>query len=310
MARGARVLCGIAIGAALVTATADAAAQELGHKVLGGLGVDAGTQPKPGIYAGDRFLYYAAGRIVDRNGDVVPIRAPHVDVAADAVGVGATMKWARLPYVTVAAAVPVARIGLEVAEPRRSVDRFGLGDVFVEPLKLGWGIDRFDVVTSYAFYVPTGAFQPGGGSGGVGRGHWTHQFSVGGAVFADAARRWRASALATYDLNTKKRGIDITRGDTVRIEGGAGARVFGVLDLGGAAYALWQVGEDRGADLPASLRGARERAYGLGPEMGVVIPMLRARITFRAMWDFAAESRPEGRVLMAQIGELAMPSLP
>lgn len=301
----ARVLGAIAVGSMLLASTGVARAQELGHKVLGGLGVDAGTQTAPGIYVADRFLFYSAGRIRDRNGDIAPIRSPHLEAAANGTGVAGTFEWPRLPYVTVAAAVPIVHIALSTADPRASIDRFGLGDIFVLPLKLGWRLPHADVVASYAFYVPTGASATS--SGGVGQGHWTHQFSVGGAAFVDAARRFRASALASYDLSSRKRDVDVTRGETVRVEGGAGARVVGVLELGAAAYALWQVGDDRGADLPIPLRGARDRVYGLGPEIGVVVPPLRARITFRAMWDLEAESRPEGRVMVAQIALLAVP---
>jgi hypothetical protein len=39
--------------------------------------------------------------------------------------------------------------------------------------------------------------------------------------------------------------------------------------------------------------------FGLGPEIGVVIPAIRARLTVRYEWDLAATSRPEGQILVA-----------
>jgi hypothetical protein len=74
------------------------------------------------------------------------------------------------------------------------------------------------------------------------------------------------SGLASYDLNRRARGIDLTRGDTVQFQGGAG-KTLGIVDFGLVGYALWQVRDDRGNDLPESVRGARDRAFGLGPEI-------------------------------------------
>jgi hypothetical protein len=76
-----------------------------------------------------------------------------------------------------------------------------------------------------------------------------------------------ASALASCDLNQKKRHIDLTRGESVQGQGGIGVRLFDRIDAGLAGYALWQVRDDRGADLPAPLRGLRDRVFGIGPEV-------------------------------------------
>ena len=42
--------------------------------------------------------------------------------------------------------------------------------------------------------------------------------------------------------------------------------------IGLAGFGLWQVTPDKGADLPATLRGGRTRVFGLGPELDVTIP--------------------------------------
>jgi hypothetical protein len=160
------------------------------------------------------------------------------------------------------------------------------------------------VVTSYSVYAPTGRFEPQGGSG-VGRGFWTHQLSLGAAVRGNPARRARVSALASYDLNGPKRKIDIQRGNTVQVQGGAGMRVHDLVDVGLAGFALWQVTDDRGADVPPALRGARGRVFGLGPEIGILIPALRMRLDLRSEWEFGARSRPQGRVLAAGLTAVA-----
>ena len=78
-----------------------------------------------------------------------------------------------------------------------------------------------------------------------------------------------------------------------------------MLDVGIAGFALWQVADDRGPDLPPALRGARERVLGIGPEIGITIPALRAKLTARYEWDLGARARPEGQVLVASLSFLA-----
>src|SRR5262249_22010347 len=148
-------------------------------------------------------------------------------------------------------------------------------------VRVGWRESQYDVVAAYAVYLPTGKF-PVAGSKGVSTGQVTHQFSVGGSIYGNQDRTLFATALASYDLNLRKRGIDITRGDILQVQGGAGvSRLNQTLEAGVAAYVLRQVRPDRGADVPDVLRGARDRVYGLGPEVALRIKSLRSEIRTR-----------------------------
>ncbi|HET9983277.1 MAG TPA: transporter [Longimicrobiales bacterium] len=287
----------VALLGVLLLAAAPARAQQLGQKVLGGVGIGAGLQPDSGLYIIDRFLYYAADRLRDREGRVVPIRGLDIDAYGNAFGASLTVKPRGAPFLNFAAAAPLARISLSSTDPRTAIDRAGLGDMTVQPLKLGWRWRGGDVVAAYTFYAPTGRFEPRGG--GVGRGFWTHQFSVGGAAFRKRERPWRASALASYDLNLRKRGIDIRRGNSLQVQGGAGVGILRVAVVGVAGYAFWQVSDDRGTDVPPALRGLRTRVYALGPELDVAIPRLRLQGEVRAEWEFGVKARTQGHVLVA-----------
>lgn len=295
--RGATGFTAALLVSALATAPG-APAQDLGHKLLGGIGIDAGVQPEPGLYLIDRVVRYDADQLRDRNGNLVPIRGLDIDVIANGLGLSLTLKPENWPYLSFGFGLPLADVSLNSTDPRVTVDRAGFGDIFVQPLKVGWRFPDADLVAAYAFYAPTGHFEPRGG-GGVGRGFWTHQFSLGGAGFASRARQIRASALLSYDLNLRKRDIDIRRGNTLQIQGGAGIRIKRVFDVGIAGFALWQVTDDSGSDIPPRLRGARDRVYGLGPEIGVLVPALRSRLVLRMEWDLGVRSRPEGRIIVA-----------
>jgi hypothetical protein len=71
-----------------------------------------------------------------------------------------------------------------------------------------------------------------------------------------------------------------------------------------AGYGFWQVAADTGSDLPASLRGIREYAVGVGPEVGILIPALQGKLTARYEWEVAGRSRLDGQVLVVSLSLL------
>jgi len=148
-------------------------------------------------------------------------------------------------------------------------------------------------VTSYGFYGPTGRFDPNDPAS-VGRGYWINQLSLGGAAYLDTARHHRGSVLVSYERNQKRRGIDSRRGNLLDAQGGAGTTVHDNVLVGLAWYALWQVSDDKGADLPATLTGGHTRAFGLGPEIDLTIPKLRTRVDLRVERDFGVVAHPQG----------------
>ena len=258
----------------------------------------------------DRALQFTSDKARGRDGDVLPIQGLDILARGNAIGVAFTFVPRSSPYFTVVASAPLARVSVNSTNPIVSTDRWGLGDIFVQPIKAGWRKPHYDVVTSYAFFAPTGKFEPKTGVG-VGRGYWTHQFSLGGAGYVDTTRARRASVLVSYDLNQRMRGADITRGNMLSAQGGAGTGVGKGFVLGVAGYALWQVSDDRGTALPQALTGLRTRTYGLGPEIDVVVPSIGLRGDFRFMWDFGTRARPQGEVFAGGLGYRAWsPSRP
>jgi hypothetical protein len=65
-----------------------------------------------------------------------------------------------------------------------------------------------------------------------------------------------------------------------------------------ATCALWQVRDDRGTDLPPLLKGARDRVFGLGPEVAVILTPIRSQLRLRYEWDRGVRSRPQGNILV------------
>jgi hypothetical protein len=296
----------LAICVALLSA-GTVAGQNLGHKLPGLIGLDAGRIPEPGLYLIDRVVSYKADELRDRNGNLVPVGNLQLRGTANAFGISYTTRLSReaLSF-TATFAAPLARLKLNIHDrPEASFDRFGLSDIYIQPARLGWRKSQLDLIVSYGLYLPTGT-SPLAGGDGLSAGHVTHEFSGGGSIFANESRTVFLTALASYDLNLRKRDIDITRGDTFQIQGGVGLRRFNeAVEFGLAGHGLWQIRDDRGADLPPLLRGARDRVYGLGPEAAVTLRAIRSQIRIRYEWDLGVRSRPKGNVFVVGFSFLA-----
>ncbi len=298
--------CNIGCALALfLAATPAEAQQDLGHKILGTLGSDAGIQIDPGLHVGDRVLVYGANTLKDRAGASVPVGLD-LDAITNGIGVVGAIELSSLGmYLNVSLAIPLAHLSLTTDRPVVTIDLSGVGDIYVQPVKLGWRWRRAHLVAGYAFYAPTGHFDAGG-KGGVGTGQWTSEFSAGGAVFFDEEHRVRLSMLGSCGVNSRKRGVDITKGATMQVQGGLAVTLLQLFDIGVAGYALWQVADDTGTALPNVLRGARDRVFGLGPELAVALPPIRGKLTVRYERDFGVRSRPAGEVLTLGLSLLAL----
>lgn len=279
----------------LVLAEAPVRAQDIGHRVPGTLGLNAGKQAEPGLYLADQAALYVSDGLRDRSGNFVPVSGFRLRAWANGFGVAGAFALGPIFY-NPSVSAPAAHVRLTSDVPQASLDRFGLADVRAQPLGVGWRSTHVDLIGSYALYIPTSHYEPGG-RGGLGRGGFSHEFSLGGAVYFDRKKNWYFTALASYELNHRKIGIDITRGDTLQVQGGAGTRIQGVVDVGVVGYALWQVRDDRGIDLPQALRGSRDRVFGLGPEVGVLVKPIRTRFALRYESDFGVRARPEGQIV-------------
>jgi hypothetical protein len=295
----------VGVGLALLLSTASAFAQDLGHRLPGLLGLDAARIPEPGLYLVNRLAIYEAEKLRDRNGNLVPTAPFNLLGRAMVFGGSYTTKISgNSMFLTMTAGGPIAQVKLDIENrPEIGVDRLGLGDFYIQPFRLGWRKRRFDLVTSYGIYVPTGRSPLAGGKG-VSSGQITQEFSSGGSIYFKDRSHF-LTALASYQLYTRQRGIDITRGDSLQIQGGIGTRLFRELvETGIAGYALWQVRDDRGTELPPALTGARDRVYGVGPEGAMLIKALQAQVRVRYEWDFGVRARPQGHIFVAAINFL------
>jgi hypothetical protein len=288
------------VAASLLASESATAQQAVGHKVLGTAGLQAGSQASPGVSFIDQFVFYSAERLINPRGSALPVGL-RLDAYSEDLGIGGTYELPGLAtYVSGSLGVPMATVSLNSRRPDASIDLFGLGDLYVQPLLLGWRLPRLDVIVGYAFYAPTARHEPGG-TDGVGSAQWTHEASLGGTVRLDRGKTWSLSALASYQVNQRKLDADVIRGQSVQVQGGLGAKVRPYLDVGLAGYGFWQVTLDEGADLPMVLRGLHDTAYGAGPEIDLTIAAIRGQVSVRYEHDLGVRARPNGQVFVIQL---------
>jgi hypothetical protein len=76
------------------------------------------------------------------------------------------------------------------------------------------------------------------------------------------------------------------------------------LSVGVAYYAQWKVTADSGADLSPLLRrsgveNAKNRAFGIGPEISLVVPKLEGQFNVRALKEFGNRTATQGYGVVA-----------
>jgi hypothetical protein len=287
----------MSFAAALLATCRARAQQQVGHKTLGTLGLQAGSQAPTGLYLVSQFAYYHSNELVDRNGRALPVGL-NANVLVNGLAASASLELPRIAtFVNASVSTPLVYLDASTQTPRLSVEHSGVGDLYVQPLKLGWRPGRFELVAGYAFYAPTGSFDDDGTTG-VGRSQWAQEFSVGGTLHVGPGKSLTVSALTSFDIYGTKIGIDLRRGDTLQIQGGLGATVLRLVDIGIAGYGLWQVTNYGGSALPVSLQGARDQDFGVGPEIDLTLPTALGRLTLRYTHDIAGQTRPLGGLLV------------
>jgi len=243
--------------------------------------------PPPGTYLLTYTNYYTADRLNDGDGDnLVPdfslnafaniARVVHV---SDKTFLGAT--------VAAHALIPV--VNLDVKAGGQSQSNFGLGDIIVSPLVLGWKKGDWNLVATVDTFIPTGDYKAGD-LANIGRNYWTFE-PVFAATYAQPGGGWEASAKVMYDFNTTNDDTDYRSGQSLHTDA-AVAYTTGKLTLGLTGYYYRQTTDDKIAGARVGPDGVRGEAFALGPLVRYVV----GNVPVTAQWqhEFHAENRPQG----------------
>ena len=207
-------------------------AQYLGNNFHGDFGVNSGTQSGPGFYVAIPFAQWNADHIKDADGNTLAAsRFQGFDVRAlFPTIIGVTPKKVLGANYGFMVALPFSTVRPERTIPESFEPDWGLNDLYVVPLYLGWHAPRADFVAGYGFYAPTGRYEAGANDN-VGLGMWSQEMQAGTTVYLDAAKKISAATTAYLELHSNKKDQDLKVGNLLTLEGGA---AYNVPRIGGA----------------------------------------------------------------------------
>jgi len=279
-----------------------AEAQLSGHNFRGDFGLQSATQPDPRFYFSPFYAHYTTSTIRNRDGDKLNTSGSvSVDVVTPLAWYVTTLKVFGANY-SVMAALPLQGNALQapLLDSLKIGNKLALGDLYVQPINLGWHLARADVMAGAGVYVPTGKYTAGA-SDNSGLGMWSYEVFGGATLFFDRHKTWSVAALGFFEMHGKKKDTDLKPGNILTVEGGLGKAFWGGGGLIGAAYfAQWKLSDDELGALPNPF--GKARTYGIGPELQLPIPVrqkLVAMVRARYLWDVGSRSAYEGNTFVA-----------
>lgn len=286
---------------AAITSHTVADAQYLGLNLRGDMGLKSGSQAGPGIYLIAPLWYHNDyDGLRNANGDDLLSNA-NVKINLFTVPAVAIITKAKILGATYGAqVVPMVmdnRLQLAFSDRLNPINRssgYGFGDMYVQPINLGWRKPRADFLAAYGLYLPTGRSD-------LTLDMWAHEIQAGTTVYLDEGKKWHVAGTGSFEIHQRKRSTDVRVGDILTVEGGVGRSFLkGAANAGMAYVAQWKVTDDSGSDIPAALPRSKNRVYGLGPDISMPIfakGTLVGLIGARFIWEFGGRTSFEGKTV-------------
>jgi hypothetical protein len=282
----------------------EARAQLNGNNLRGDFGVGSGTQAAPGTYASLLFLNYDTDTIRDRDGEKLNTQG---DIAVR--GLVPIVTWVSKVKVLganygVMGAFPILNNGLEAPFFGLELETgLGAGDMYLQPMNLGWHSKRANAIAGVGLYLPTGRYDVDA-TDNTGLGMTTFELFGGTTVFLDEARSFSVATTAFWETHSEKKDTDTTVGDLLTLEGGVGKSFLkGAANVGLAYYAQWKLtGDDFGTRFPTPIGDRiKHKNFALGPDVTFPIATkqkLIALVNVRSEWEVYARNTSQGHMLV------------
>jgi len=287
---------------ALFVAAGSVSAQERGQYLPGFRGLNSAEQPPPGFTYANYFIWYPTDKFKGRDGETAPI-AFDLDIVADMNLLAYTPKKKFLGATyTASIAVPIQNTAVTIPRLGSNITTgAAFGDIYVEPISLGWALKKGKVRAAYGFMAPTGAKR-------VTTDYWGHQFTVGGSYNPGKTGLWQVNASSVWEAHHKKRNENVKVGNNVTFEYGVGKTFVKnkgaqLLQFGIVGYSQFQLTIDSGSGVSATNLGAKDRVHAIGPEFGVILPAKKFNFLVRVLPEYGARSRTQGLTLVVAVGK-------
>ena len=294
------------------------------HYPAGSEGIKAASLPPPGVYFDDYNSFYYSDQTPGFGGQLehfdmfTYVQAPRLTwmtgwkfLGADfgvAVKVPFAYKDHKQAFPSVLEKVP----GIPVGPTISTTEEFGLSDIQVEPLILSWHLKRFDIVTGYSFWAPTGEYDHKKlFLLNLGNGYWTHMFTLGATWYPDEKKTWAISLLNHYEINMAQysdlyasatppyvASLDTTLGNIYTLEWAVSKTIVNGVDVGLTGYYQQQITDTEGPTwYGPTYFSERVHVAGIGPEIEVACPKWGLVGSLRYAYEFSAMDHPQGHLI-------------
>jgi len=278
------------------------AGQERGQYIPGFRGLNPVEQPHEGFTYLNFFYYYPTSTVKDRNGDRYNTDFD-LDLVAD-INLFAYTPKKKFLGATYSALLVVPVMNAAMTLPRFGADlstTASFGDVYIEPISLGWAFKKGKIRAAYGFMPPSGARR-------VTSDYFGHDVSFGGTYHPDKHGLWQISGHSVWEFHHTKRHEDIHVGNNVTFEYGVGKTFVKnkgaqILQVGAVGYSQLQLTKDSGADVLPFNVGAKDRVFAVGPEFDLILPKKKVNMFVRVLPEFGARSRTQGVTVMMGVGK-------
>ena len=271
--------------------------QERGQYLPGTAGLNSGIQAPEGFTYANVLIWYPATKFKDQDGDTAPI-VFDVNLLVDLNLVAYTTKAKFLgANFGMAAAVPIVNTPVSLPRLDVGINPVGIGDIYVEPINLGWKLKKADVKLAYGFVAPTGKF--GDPDETTTTDYWGHQITFAATKYLNATRITQVSVSTNFEFHHKKRHEEVKVGNNMTVEAGLG-KLFvknkgqQLLQVGAVGYAEFQLTNDSGSAVPVLTADNKDRVFAVGPEIGLILPTKKLNFLMRVLPEFGARNRTQG----------------
>lgn len=297
------------------------------------------TVPEPGFYGSLYNYWYLTDQLNDRNGNRIRTITVgpgtgislNADVDVNLYAASPMFIWVSdnkvlgakyAAYIAPSFASSSIGASLSVASGRglsSDTSEFDLGDLFVQPLWLGWSQKHWDFALGYGFYAPIGKYGteivtvPGVGpfktesADNIGLGFWTHQIQGAAAWYPWADKRMAVSTALTWEIHGDKEGFDVTPGENLTFNWGISQYLplnkdqSLIMEIGPAGYSSWQITDDSGSN--AKNPGVHDEIHAAGIQLGLTSVQRMLSLNLHYFYEYSATDRFQGDSFGLSIGK-------
>ena len=284
-------------------------AQQKGQYLPGQFGLNAGLLPDPGFTYANISINYSADTLKDARGNNIPVTGSYDLWAIENVFfyvpnfkvLGGKLAFGLIAPTFANGSATAPQIGV-------SAGGFGVADIFVQPITLGWKLKRADLWVGDGFVAPTGRYTPGA-SDNIGSGYWGNQIMTGATVYLTKNKGTTANLFTDWEQHGSRAGTNntsLTPGQTFTMEWGVGQvlpldkQFHKLVQFGLTGYDQWEVTGDSGttsSGLPARTDPAYS-VHAIGFQTNFIVPPKNLNFYFKFLDEYSAKARVEGRTIV------------